>query len=55
MNLELFYGKDVYKRQGDKCLDIGLLKHWGTNLCGVCIPQEGAAEGFFFGLKHFQV
>ncbi|EFV65479.1 hypothetical protein M099_0348 [Phocaeicola vulgatus str. 3975 RP4] len=42
-------------RYGDKCLDIGLLKHWGTNLCGVCIPQEGAAEGFFFGLKHFQV
>ncbi|KAB6534484.1 hypothetical protein GAY80_21710 [Phocaeicola vulgatus] len=38
-------------RYGDKCLDIGLLKHWGTNLCGVCIPQEGAAEGFFVSVS----
>jgi len=42
-------------RYGDKCLDIGLLKHWGTSLCGVCILPKDAAEGFFFGLKLFLV
>ena len=36
-------------RYGDKCLDIGLLKHWGTSLCGVRILPEARLKDFSSG------